>query len=107
MITVQPYAEWEDRQCVAIDEEECDECCGTGECPCCERECLECHGSGFIDHTPNAAELYHRYFTEVMDSLKHLCAFSSHHDFLTEAGDFIKANGRLDLPPWQRHRTIH
>lgn len=105
MITVEPIEEWRERHTFDATEEECEECGGTGECPCCERECLECHGSGFREVNFSEREIRSRYFEEVMEAIKRLCAFSSRHDFLTEAGDFIKAHGRPDIAPW--HRTTH
>ncbi|MDN3561677.1 hypothetical protein [Vreelandella neptunia] len=75
---------------------ECAECDGTGECPCCERDCLECDGTGSKLKTLSDREVHAMYFVTVMKSLKKLCAYSSRHDFLIEAGDFIKANGRPD-----------
>ena len=106
MITVEPLHEWKERQVFEEREVECYECGGSGECECCGRECLGCGGSGFdgLEDVPDR-EIEALYFNEVMDSLKRLCAFSSRHDFLTEAGDFIKTHGRLDQPSW--NRIIH
>jgi hypothetical protein len=75
----------------------CTECAGTGECPCCERDCLACHGSGYQLKTLSDSEIHAMYFSEMIESLKKLCAYSSRHDFLAEAGDFIKQNGRPDM----------
>lgn len=75
---------------------ECSECDGDGTCPCCERDCLECGGTGSKLKTLTDREVHAMYFVSVMKSLQKLCAYSSRHDFLTEAGDFIKANGRPD-----------
>lgn len=77
-------------------EHECDECEGTGFCCCCSRVCQECDGDGQIMKVLTDREVHAMYFMAVMQSLKKLCAYSSRHDFLTEAGDFIKANGRPD-----------
>ncbi|WP_417618778.1 hypothetical protein [Oceanisphaera sp.] len=76
---------------------ECSECDGTGECPCCERDCKACDGTGSKLKTLSDSEIHAMYFDEVIESLKKLCAFSSRHDFLAEAGDFIKQNGRPDM----------
>lgn len=106
MITVEPLTEWKERQVFEEVDTDCDECGGDGECSCCERECLECGGTGKSGMQQiSEKEVEQRYFNDVMDSIKRLCAFSTRHDFLTEAGDFIKSTGRLDLPPW--HRTVH
>jgi len=110
MITVESLHKWKERQDLEAweKEEECEECDGTGECPCCERECLECDGTGITGLKKlSDKEVEARYFREVMESIKRLCAFSSRHDFLTEAGAFIKQQGRLDLPPWERRKTLH
>lgn len=107
MITVEPFWKWVEPHQLEPVEEECHACSGTGECECCGRECLACDGTGSVLEEPSERELEARYFNEVMDSLKRLCAFSSRHDFLQEAGDFIKASGRMDLPPWNRHRITH
>lgn len=107
MITVEPLASWEQRHDFEPVEQVCEECSGLGDCECCGRECLTCGGTGSVIEDRPDFEIEQLYFHEVMDSLKRLCAFSSRHDFLTEAGDFIKANGRMDLPPWHDIRTTH
>lgn len=105
MITVEPLLEWQERQVFEEVEVPCRECDGDGDC-ICGRECRACGGSGIDDiRSVPEGEIEQRYFNEVMDSLRRLCAFSSRHDFLIEAGDFIKAHGRLDLPAWRR--TTH
>lgn len=105
MITVEPLVEWKDRHQFEAVEDECEECEGEGDCPSCGHTCEACGGLGRINKEMSEREIEARYFHEVMESLKRLCAFSSRHDFLQEAGDVIKAIGRLDLPPW--HRTVH
>ncbi|RUR34505.1 hypothetical protein [Vreelandella nanhaiensis] len=83
---------------------DCEECDGTGVCPCCERECQECDGFGTKGKELSDCDIHAMYFQAVMLSLKKLCAYSSRHDFLTEAGDFIKTNGRPDMrSAWLKH----
>jgi len=99
MITVMSLNEYKTAALEEIEEQEgeCTECEGTGICPCCERECEECDGFGTKPKKLSDTEIHAMYFSEVMESLKKLCAFSSRHDFLTEAGDFIKHHGRPDM----------
>ena len=105
MITVQPIEQWRAFQVFEDREVECSECSGTGECECCGRDCLECDGSGFGGlQSLSQTEIEARYFDEVMESLQRLCAFSSRHDFLEEAGAFIKRYGR---PGKMRNSIIH
>lgn len=105
MITIQPLYEWQALQVFEDREVECRECDGTGECECCSRDCLACGGSGMGGiETLSQVEIEARYFHEVIETLQRLCAFSSRHDFLDEAGAFIKRYGR---PGSMRNSVIH
>lgn len=99
MITVMSLTEYKTAALEAIEEQEdeCTECEGEGICPCCDRECKACDGFGTKPKKLSDTEIHAMYFSEVMESLKKLCAFSSRHDFLTEAGNFIKQHGRPDM----------
>lgn len=99
MITPVPLDEYKAMILNLLEEQEheCDECEGTGVCPCCERECKECDGWGVKQKKVSDTDIHAMYFNAVMASLQKLCAYSSRHDFLTEAGDFIKHHGRPDM----------
>ncbi|MDR5867262.1 hypothetical protein [Halomonas koreensis] len=108
MITIEPLYQWQERQVFVEVETECAECDGTGECECCGRECRVCEGTGSAGlQALSAHDIEQRYFSEVIESLQRLCAFSSRHDFLDEVGAFIKRHGRLDYHPVVRHRILH
>jgi hypothetical protein len=99
MITPIPLSDYKTAVLEAIEEqeEECTKCEGEGICPCCDRECKACDGFGTKEKELSDTEIHAMYFNAVMVSLKKLCAYSSRHDFLTEAGDFIKHHGRPDM----------
>ncbi|MFI0474655.1 hypothetical protein ACGLWX_18245 [Halomonas sp. HMF6819] len=99
MITPIPLPDYKNTVLELVEylESDCDECEGTGVCPCCERECQECDGFGTKNKSVSDTEIHAMYFNAVMESLKKLCAYSSRHDFLNEAGDFIKHHGRPDM----------
>lgn len=105
MITIEPFAEWKDRQVFEQIEADCQECGGSGDCECCARECLSCGGSGIegIEDLP-AITVERRYFNNVMDALSQYCAYAKDQDFLDLAGGFIKQHGR---PGAIRHQELH